>query len=131
MRVYSLAWKAEYDTGVEEIDLQHRNFMALINRLSSELAACDDEKYRRRLLDELAKYAAFHFTSEENLMLKFAYSGFERQRMLHLELMDQLSWRMQSKTYEGLFEFLVSWFIHHTVEEDHDIGDYIKQCALS
>lgn len=130
MQVYTLEWKAEYETGVEEIDLQHRYFMSLINRLSAELDSCEDANYRRRLLDELAKYAVFHFTSEENMMFKFGYAGLERQRLLHLELIDQLSWRMQSTAYDDLFAFLVSWFVHHTVEEDHDIGDFVRQgCA--
>lgn len=131
MQVYTLEWKPEYETGVEEIDLQHRYFMTLINRLSAELDSCDDANYRRRLLDELAKYAVFHFASEENLMLKFGYDGFERQRLLHLELIDQLSWRMQSTAYDGLFEFLVSWFVHHTVEEDHDIGVFVRQGCVN
>ena len=127
MKVFTLNWQAQYETGIEEIDLQHRYFAALINRLSSELAACDDDAYRRRLLDELAKYAAFHFASEENLMLKFGYPGFEQQRALHRKLIDQLSWRMQSKSYEDLFEFLIGWFVHHTVDEDHKIGDFVRQ----
>ena len=126
MKVFQLHWKTAYETGVDEIDLQHRYFAALINRLSGELEVCDDEAYRRRLLDELAKYAAFHFASEENLMFKFGYPGLEKQRRLHRDLIDQLSWRMQSKSYAGLFEFLVNWFVHHTVEEDHHIGDYVR-----
>ena len=125
MKTAELRWQAAYDTGVEEIDLQHRYFLALINRLRGELDACEDEAYRRRLLDELARYAAFHFISEENLMLKHGYPGVEQQRRLHLELIDQLSWRMQSRSHGDLFDFLVGWFVHHTVEEDRRIGDFV------
>jgi hemerythrin len=124
MSVYTLNWKEEYATGVEEIDLQHRYFMGLINRLSTELDGCVDEIYRKRLLNELVKYASFHFVSEENLMIKFAYPDIERHRMLHLDLIDKLSWQMQSKSYEALFEFLVDWFIRHTTEEDKHIGEF-------
>ena len=127
MKTAELHWKAAYDTGVEEIDLQHRYFLALINRLRAELDACDDETYRRRLLDELGRYAAFHFISEENLMLKYGYPGYEQQCRLHLELIDQLSWRMQSRPHADLFDFLIGWFVHHTVEEDHRIGDFVGQ----
>ena len=83
-------WKVEYDTGVTEIDLQHRFFLALIKRLNTELAICTDLRYRERLLDELAKYAVFHFTSEENLMIKFGYPDFDRHHRLHLDLIDEL-----------------------------------------
>ena len=131
MIVSELFWNAAYDTGVEEIDLQHRFFLGLINRLSSELASCSDEKYRQRLLNELAKYATFHFVSEENMMIKFGYPDVDRHRLLHLELIDQLSSRMQAKTYEPLFEFLVAWFIRHTTTEDHLIGEFVRHQAAT
>lgn len=125
MSVYTLSWKADYATGIEEIDLQHRYFMSLINRLSSEFDGCEDESYRKKLLNELVKYASFHFVSEENLMIKFAYPDLERHRKLHLELIDKLSWQIQSKSYVALFEFLVDWFIRHTLEEDKRIGEFV------
>ena len=122
----TLHWQAAYDTGVEEIDLQHRYFMTLINRLTVELAASDDPKYRQSLLNELAKYAAFHFASEENLMVKFGYPDLKRHRMLHIDLIDKLSSRMNAITYEPLFEFLIGWFIQHTTTEDHRIGEHVR-----
>jgi len=131
MVVSELVWNAAYDSGVEEIDLQHRYFLALINRLSSELASCADTNYRQRLLSELAKYAIFHFVSEENMMIKFAYPDADRHRMLHIELIDQLSSRMQAKTYEPLFEFLVGWFIQHTTTEDRLIGEFVRNHAAT
>jgi hemerythrin len=131
MSVYALNWKADYATGVEEIDLQHRYFMELINRLSTELDGCVDEIYRKRLLNELVKYASFHFVSEENMMIKFAYPDIERHRMLHLDLIDKLSWQIQSKSYAALFEFLVDWFIRHTLEEDKHIGEFSNLSNLA
>ena len=126
MTALPLHWQATYDTGVEEIDLQHRYFLALINRLTVELAASNDPRYRQSLLNELAKYAAFHFASEENLMVKFAYPDLKRHRMLHIELIDRLSSRMNAMTYEPLLDFLVGWFIQHTTSEDRHIGEFLR-----
>lgn len=127
MSIDTLHWKSKYDTGVEEIDLQHRAFLSLITRLGRELAETKDPKYRDRLLEEIAKYAVFHFISEENLMMKHNYPGLEQHRQLHRDLINQLSWRRQSLSDSDLLEFLVRWFIHHTVEEDHHIGDFINR----
>lgn len=124
-----LHWQASYDTGVEEIDLQHRYFLALINRLTVELAASNDPRYRQSLLNELAKYAAFHFASEENLMVKFAYPDLKRHRMLHIELIDRLSSRINAMTYEPLLDFLVGWFVQHTTSEDRRIGEFLRSCG--
>jgi len=127
MTFTTLHWKAEYETGIEEIDLQHRYFMGLINRMYPELTTSDDPEYRARLFDELAKYASFHFISEENLMIKLGYPDLNRHHMMHRNLIDELSWRAQSKSYDEFFDFLVSWFIDHTVEEDHRIGDFVRR----
>lgn len=129
MTFATLHWKSGYDTEVEEIDLQHRYFMSLINRLHAELATTTDAEYRRKLFDELTKYASFHFVSEENLMIKFGYPDHDLHHALHRHLIDELSWRSQSKSQGELFDFLVRWFIEHTVQEDQRFGDYVKNLA--
>jgi hemerythrin len=129
MSIPTLRWQAAYDTAIEEIDLQHRYFLALINRLNGELQDCRDAGYRLRLFDEIARYAAFHFVSEENLMIKFGYPALERHQELHRGLLDQLSWRMRAASHETLLEFLLEWFIHHTVEEDRQIGEHVRRRA--
>ena len=129
MTFATLHWKSGYDTGVDEIDLQHRYFMSLINRLHGELTASADAEYRRKLFEELTKYASFHFVSEENLMLKFSYPGHGRHHELHRHLIDELSWRSQSKSEDDLFGFLVRWFVEHTVQEDQHFGEFVKGLA--
>ena len=131
MSFSALHWKTGYDTGVEEIDLQHRYFMNLINRLHGELATAADAEYRRKLFDELTKYASFHFVSEENLMLKFGYPEHGRHHELHRHLIDELSWRSQSKSEDELFDFLVRWFVGHTVEEDQRFGAFVRGVGVA
>jgi hemerythrin len=125
MSFETLHWKPDYETGVREIDLQHRFFMDLINRLHEELIGATDSDYRAALFEELSNYARFHFVSEENLMFKFGYPDLDHHRMMHRQLIDELSWRAQEKSYDAILEFLVRWFIAHTVEEDCRIGQFL------
>jgi hemerythrin len=126
-----LLWDAQYETQVAEIDLQHQYFLHLINRLASELLTSKDDKYRSRLLDELCRYAAFHFVSEENLMLKFNYPDLEAHRKLHLSLLDRLSSHSIKDSVEELLDFLVDWFVQHTIHEDHRIGEFLQSQGLT
>lgn len=126
MTAIPIQWDVKYETGIEEIDLQHRYFLRLINRLAEELATTEDEKYRDRLLDELRQYASFHFISEENLMRKFGYPGLQAHRLLHLHLLDMLSSRGAGHSVQHLIDFLVEWFMGHTASEDRQIGEYIR-----
>lgn len=128
MTFHKLLWKPEFDIGIEEIDLQHRYFLRLINRIGDELSTTKpDEPYFDRLLDELFKYAAFHFASEENIMMKYRYPNLDEHRNLHLSLLDQLSWRAASGTSQDLLDFLTDWFLHHTQEADRRIGQFILE----
>ncbi len=125
MSFIPLQWNSDYETGVEEIDLQHRYFLRLINRLATDLTANDDETYHHRLIDELYKYAAFHFLSEENIMFKCGYPALEEHRQHHFALLDKLSSRGNRPPAE-LLGFLSEWFVKHTAQEDHLIGEFIR-----
>lgn len=127
MSFETLHWKQDYETGVREIDLQHRFFMDLINRMHEELQGSTDADYRAALFEELSNYARFHFVSEENLMFKFGYPDLDHHRMMHRRLIDELSWRAQEKSHDAIFDFLVRWFVAHTVEEDARIGRFLAR----
>jgi hemerythrin len=126
-----IQWKPSFETGVEEIDLQHHYFADLINRLSNILSVTEDKAYQGRLLNELIKYAQFHFVSEENIMFSMHCAGLEQHKKLHTELLNQLNIRI------GLFQeelsgadevvgFLKEWFVTHTLGEDKKWSAAIK-----
>ena len=120
-------WNDSYFCGIEEIDFQHQYFAKLINRLDVELGKTDDMHYRARLLEELNKYAHFHFLSEENLMIAMKYPQLREHQRLHYDLLDKLNLYcmkldMAEIDENSVLDFLVSWFNHHTVVEDKKIA---------
>lgn len=124
-------WTDSYKIGIDEIDLQHEYFVLMINRLMDELHDSGNRAYRQRLLEELSLYAAFHFTSEENLMIKFGFPGFDDHRDRHRRLLSRLNERMNyyilSRETEGaVVDFLVEWFVKHTLDRDSLFGAFIN-----
>jgi len=69
-----LVWDQKWTVGVESIDLQHRCFVDLINRIYAEIES-GDAVYQTRLINELGSYTQQHFTSEENIMHKLGFPG--------------------------------------------------------
>ncbi len=127
-----ITWKKDYDTGVEEIDSQHQYFSMLINRLMEELVKSKDDSYKSRLLEELARYASFHFLSEENIMMNSNYPGLEEHKKLHRELInslnDKINYLSISKMpHEELVSFLIEWFISHTLVVDKKFGLFVER----
>ena len=128
----NLNWKKEYSVGVFEIDAEHKIFLKTIKKihhafkigLNGEMLIC--------LLEELYKYADFHFTSEENVMLMNEYPDYESHKKQHDELIQTLSntinfFNIEKIDKRQLIEFLVRWFKEHTTSIDLNLGIFLQQ----
>lgn len=129
--MHQIDWKDEYLTGIDEIDLQHKTFVKLINRLSIVQNYNNKKAVAVRLLAEIEKYAQYHFVSEENIMFLTKYPAMERQQQAHEALLNEYSYRMQNYlndkgTIEDVIRFLEGWFARHTVEEDKKISSFVE-----
>lgn len=61
-------WNANFETGIETIDKQHRKLVDLINSLAMHLAFQSSQLTLDDVFHELTEYTAHHFTTEEKLM---------------------------------------------------------------
>ena len=118
-----LEWESDFETGNEYVDLQHRYFVDLIKRVGVNFRETDDAAYKEKLIDELRKYADFHFTSEENIATSRNLPGVTGHHQRHRELLEEFNHLAQDlnkgqKTVEEFISFLTDWFIGHTVYED-------------
>lgn len=127
-----LAWVPEFDLGVEEIDLQHKYFLMMINRLAHAFQHSDNHQYQVALLRELNAYVKFHFISEENMMRHAGYDKLTEHQGHHYDLIDRLNARESGLTQRynaqeaaAVVEFLVRWFTEHTTREDKAFADFL------
>ena len=121
-----LEWESYFETGNEYVDLQHRYFVDLINRVGINFRETDDAVYKERLISELRKYADFHFTSEENIAASGNLPGVSAHHQRHQELLEEFSHLAEDlhkgkKTVDEFLDFLTNWFIGHTVYEDQKL----------
>ena len=118
-----LYWVSEFEIGNELVDLQHRYFLDLLQRIEKSFKETTDNDYRRKLIIELHKYADFHFTSEENIAISCGLQGVKNHHQLHLELLEDLNQYAENldngtKTIDKFLEFITDWFLVHTQHED-------------
>jgi len=127
-----LKWNHKYEIGHDRIDAEHEIFLGLI----ADFQQASDQDHSRekliRILNEVEKYADFHFVSEENIMIDVAYPEKEHHAMLHRELLARLKdqsqqFRTEHISAEEVFEFLFQWFAIHTSNEDKKLVDYIQR----
>ncbi|MDH5717557.1 MAG: bacteriohemerythrin [Spirochaetia bacterium] len=128
-----IEWRSKYQIGIEAIDNQHKYFLELISRINEQLYLSPDAETIKRFMNELIKYAEFHFCSEENIMYFEKYPGLKIHHNLHSEILTQLHERMifsdialDLESMKLLVQFLIDWFSKHTIEEDKAFADFLK-----
>ena len=60
-------WNRNFETGIAEVDAQHRRLVTLLNTLVSHLTVQADAPTLNAIFDELSDYAVNHFASEEQI----------------------------------------------------------------
>ncbi|MCF6354184.1 MAG: hemerythrin family protein [Candidatus Polarisedimenticolaceae bacterium] len=129
-----LAWDQKWSVGVEGIDLQHRYFIDLINRIYAETEA-RDTTHQTRLINELGSYTQQHFMSEENIMHKLGFPGMEKHCATHQELLERLNGQIGLYLVDMLnaaeiASNLADWLIPHVTTEDREFAGFVRQLEL-
>jgi hemerythrin len=116
-----IAWRKEFDTGVAEVDHEHRELVALINRLADEVAAGADRERIRAFLGEVFARIAAHFALEESIMRKHEYDEYEAHKAEHETLLDDIRDIMdeaETDYTEALSTTVGDWFVGHFKTKD-------------
>lgn len=126
-----IEWHQSYAIGNDRIDFQHHIFLGLVSEFSDARQQNAPADRLVRILEEVIKYAEYHFLSEENLMIDSQYPELARHRILHNHLLSKIRIKASEMALEmtspkEVEEFLLEWFLLHTQHEDKKICQYIK-----
>lgn len=119
-------WTERFETGLDEVDHQHRHLVGLLNSLARAHAAGEEGAALLQIFDQLADYTVYHFNSEEALMGEAAVQGahIEAHRRAHADFVHQVAAAraaVASKPAEPvskLLTFLSKWLIFHILGVD-------------
>ncbi|WP_432738518.1 bacteriohemerythrin [Maridesulfovibrio sp. FT414] len=127
-----LKWREELSVGVEVVDDEHRQLIAMINKAYDSVENMEEEKVLIELVGEMRKYALTHFATEERLMDQYGYPGADEHRRKHNEFMITAasSDNMISKGVElepvKIFKYLADWLRLHILNTDKELGKYLN-----
>jgi hemerythrin len=125
-----LHWMPELNTGIEEIDIQHRRIVDYINRLY-ELRDSPSREALGEVIGEMVDYTISHFAFEEGVMESAGYMFSGPHKRVH-ELFTRKVAEMQSRFDAGesitaeLHGMLSRWLFNHIRNEDHGYIDAVK-----
>jgi len=129
-----LNWNYSYEIGNEQIDSEHRIFLKLIVEFKEAVNQGKSEEKLIRLINVIAKYAEFHFASEEAIMADYQYPAMTQHAYLHTILLGEIkdtSEKFQQNILEPkeMSEFLLNWFVLHVSKQDTKIIKYIGKAS--
>ena len=126
-RIEIFPWNENFATGIDEIDVQHRKLIELLNVLVRHLALQAEVPALNEIIDQLKEYAAIHFRTEEAIWHKY-FQGDPWElwhQRAHEDFVDQVI-QMQAEgadkpfdeVIERIVTFLTHWLALHIIESD-------------
>lgn len=122
-------WSSLFETGLAEVDAQHKRLVELLNQLGRDVDSTSVE-HIDAALQALAEYTVYHFQCEEAIMeaAGVAASHAELHRDTHARFVRQVvEWLERRKQDESislrqLLDFLANWLIFHILGDDQSLG---------
>lgn len=125
-------WSEKFETGIEEIDAQHKHLFEAINRMAECCKAGKAGDGARESLAFLNEYTKEHFYAEEEFMRVLGYPKLEAHQIEHTELLTKVQ-NLMLKMDEGFLitadvaTFVADWLAHHINEVDMGYVQFIQK----
>lgn len=120
-----IAWRKEFETGIAEVDHEHRELVELINELHARLGAEATKETVARFLGEVFARISAHFALEETVMRKHRYDEYQAHKAEHETLLDQIRDIMDdyeagayTDASQALANAVRDWFVNHFKTKD-------------
>jgi hemerythrin len=121
-----MEWIQDYETGLADIDVQHRYLFALVQRVQP-LDDVVDRVELHLIANELVRFAKCHFGYEERLMTMYGYLDSARHLAEHAKLLDEVQTFQNDQEIEArrLALFICNWLVAHTMLEDRQLAEHV------
>ena len=112
-----ITWTPALDTGITEIDDQHRELVRLINALHAAVRSGDPSAPWEQTHEQLVDYVSIHFRDEEQRMAQASYPFLHEHHQQHgafaIKLVRMARQEGGVASADGLLAFLKTWLIDH------------------
>jgi len=126
-----IQWTDNLAVGVKLVDDEHKLLLSIFNDLVNALRTEQPPSVAKRVLEELAGYALYHFAHEEELMTAFRYPDFDAHHREHDKLTARLMEIDQNlargkANITDVIEFARILVNHHFLQTDAKMAEFLK-----
>lgn len=136
-------WRSQLRIGQDDIDADHRYLILLINTVELVLRFPDQPHHVELALDELLRYAQFHFEREEKIQIAYGYTHLDEHKIEHRRLLGSLEAliakvklaladpaagpaTVQAQSGE-ITALLRHWLVDHVMKADMQMSDMFRK----
>jgi len=127
-----MEWNATFELGIEEFDEHHKFLVDLLNMTYDGLTCEAPRDELGGVLDELIRYAGYHFAAEEHWMGTQNYPDASRHREEHERFSERVV-EFQKDFHQGkadlsfeVLQFLTGWLSDHILKTDAEYGRFAQ-----
>ncbi len=124
-------WNDSYSVQNNEMDQEHRQIIALLNKLHDAMGVGKSKEALPAVFDSLVQYTKTHFANEEILLQKHNYPGLVGQKRQHQVLIEKVA-QLQKQVLDGdvsagmrTYDFLKQWLVEHIQGSDKEYGVFL------
>ncbi len=126
-------WNESLVIGIDELDEHHKQLVSLLNNVYSNFTLGANRSGLAHIINELIRYAQYHFDAEEKWMETHHYPGTAKHIEEHVRFYERIS-RFQNDYIAGdatltldLFQFLQNWLTVHILNTDAALGRFARE----
>ncbi|MBF0340187.1 MAG: bacteriohemerythrin [Magnetococcales bacterium] len=126
-------WTSNLDTGMKDIDDDHKKLVAMVNQIHKLLKESAGKDAISKIITELADYTHFHFGREEKLLEKHHYPEIVPHKEKHVKLLNEVSdlvKKFDSGDFAAPMDLLTlakTWLVQHILRTDMRYVQYFKE----
>jgi len=129
-------WTEELSVGVTLFDNDHKELIAIANRLHDSISVGSQHAVLAPILKELVNYTIFHFGHEEGMMLQYAYPAYTQHKKEHDALIEKVQ-DFNDQVNSGktsislsLIGFLKDWLVNHIMVSDKEYRSFFEKKGI-
>ena len=125
-------WNSLYELGIEAIDIQHKRWLGIMNKLYNSFVNKDSKETILDVLREMKEYTVYHFSTEERYFKQYGYQESVEHKKLHTDFIEELdkfhkeyALQPSALTYK-VMNFMQSWLTNHIMKSDKQYVNLLK-----
>ncbi len=132
-----LVWDKSYNTGIDQIDEDHKKLLNMINNLRSSVLCNTGREFERHTLQELVDYTETHFEKEERLMQEYGYPDYEGHKAQHDQMAQYVAGFIRRYDEDGkkvlpdVADHLTRWLIQHINGTDMKYVEFFQEKGVN